>query len=412
MSAPKFDGKQGMFSVDWGSPDHIAMRIDHVHAESRSGEVSAEIRVTSTAPGLEGLLHQGRFTLTGTQSRATLAKHLDSRTPGRGVDWPGLIELASVKVLDAFRIGEPALLLRDAEEPTDDGHLLLPIVLGRHPTVWFGEGGSTKSLLALAAGLSIHSDKALMGIAPSAARVVALLDWEMDAWEHRKRMVALMGDQLPDFVYVPCRGAIWDEQDRLARILVDHGIQYAIVDSVGMACAGLPIESSEAALRFYSSVRQLGIGTLCIAHKTKAEDGDRMPFGSAFWHNGARATWFVKKEAEPEPGRVNVALHQRKANTSAVAPPLAFEVNFSPEGGISIRRRDLRDVPAFEEDRTLRQQISDVLKAGPRTTAAIALELDAKPDSVAKTVRRAERTFIRTGHPDGSVTVALRASHE
>lgn len=410
MTAPRFDARMGIYTFNWDEPTFIRMHVDHVNAESRSGEVGAEIRVVSTAPGIEGHLHQGRFTLTGTQSRATVAKHLGTRTPGRDIDWGGLIEYVSVKVLEAFRTGEPAILLRDAQEPEDDGHLLDPIVLGRHPTMWFGDGGSTKSLLALAAGLSIHADTNLLGIQPGATRVVALFDWEMDGWEHRKRMVGLLGEQLPDFIYVPCRGAIWDELDRLRKIIAQHGIQYGIFDSVGMAAGGLPLTSDEAANRYYSAVRQLGIGSLNIAHKVKAEDGDKFPFGSQFWHNGARATFFVKRESESETNVVNVALHHRKANTTSQAAPIAFEVTFG--GRIGIRRKDLRDVPAFDEDRTLRERIYDVLRAGAQTVAAIADELDAKPDSVSKTVRRFDKTFVRTARQDGAVVVGLRASHE
>jgi len=60
-----------------------------------------------------------------------------------------------------------------------------------------------------------------------------------------------------------------------------------ILDSVAFACEGPP-EAAETAAAYYWALRLLGVGSTSIAHITKAEGGDQKPFGSAFWHNGAR----------------------------------------------------------------------------------------------------------------------------
>ncbi len=395
MSEPTFTTKHGLYVADYSGPAHLRFELDHLHADSRGGDVTAELRVTSTAPGIEGLLHQTRYTLTGTQSRTTVARHLASRTPGQDLDWPGFIEQVSVKVLTAFRTGEPATLLRDAEMPPDPGALLPPIVLGRLPTIWFGDGATAKSLLALAAGLSIHSDQVLLGIAPTATRVVALLDWEMDAWEHKERMRRLVGEQMPDLVYVPCRSAIWDESDRLHRIFAEYGVTFAIIDSVGMACGGIPLSSDEAAIRFFQAQRQLEVGALCIAHKTKAEDGDKYPFGSAFWHYQARSTWYFRKAQEIDSNSLEVALHQRKANIAGYAAPLAFTVDFA-DSRIAIARKDARDTPALAGDLPVSYRMQRLLAAGGMSVADIAAELDESKDAVRVAAKRGEGKLFTT----------------
>jgi len=54
------------------------------------------------------------------------------------------------RTVSAFRAGEPAILLRDAERPrTPAGCCALSS--GRHPTLLFGDGGTGKSYFALAA---------------------------------------------------------------------------------------------------------------------------------------------------------------------------------------------------------------------------------------------------------------------
>ena len=81
-------------------------------------------------------------------------------------------------------------------------------------------------------------------------------------------------------MYARCERPLVYEADRLARIVREHDISYAIFDSVAFACDGPP-EAAEVAGRYFRAVRQLGIGSLQIAHISKAENGDKKPFGSA-----------------------------------------------------------------------------------------------------------------------------------
>src|SRR6185369_10696077 len=105
------------------------------------------------------------------------------------------------------------------------------------------------------------------------------------------------------------------EVDRLTRIVRDRHIDYAVFDSVAFASDGPP-EAAEVAGRYFRAVRQIGCGSLHIAHISKAENGDQKPFGSAFWHNGARSTWFAKRANEETSGTepLNLGLFHRKSN--------------------------------------------------------------------------------------------------
>ena len=58
-----------------------------------------------------------------------------------------------------------------------------------------------------------------------------------------------------------------------------------------------------------------------IAHVNKSDQGDQKPFGSTFWANGARATWFVTKSGESGDGsQFTLGLFNRKANTGPLRP--------------------------------------------------------------------------------------------
>ena len=68
-------------------------------------------------------------------------------------------------------------------------------------------------------------------------------------------------------------------------------------------------------------IRQLGIGAGLIAHINKSDSGDQAPFGSRFWHNSARGTWFLKRAAASQDGQtLSLAAFHRKAEPGAPAP--------------------------------------------------------------------------------------------
>src|SRR5262245_39325846 len=82
---------------------------------------------------------------------------------------------------------------------------------------------------------------------------------------------------------------------------------------------------------YFRAIRQIGIGSLNLAHVTKAENGDMKPFGSTFWHNGARSTFFVKvPEAEAGRDIKHVGLLNRKANLTALRD-YGYQLAFGPE---------------------------------------------------------------------------------
>ncbi len=403
MSEPHLTSEQGVYRSIWEAPEYVTLTLDRVHSE-RSGDVWAELRVDSTAPGIAGVLHRTRHNLTSTSALTTLARHLATRTPGHEIEWASLLEQARWHALDAHRQGEPGMLLRDAERPPDAGWLLPPIILGSHPTIIFGDGGSGKSYIALAAGLAIHMDRAdLLGLEPTATRVVGFLDWEFSPWDHRERMRALVGDSMPDLAYLRCYGPITEQLDRIRHWILEYGVQYLIVDSVAAACGGPP-EDAQSALAFFDALRSLGLGALCIAHQTKAGDEQR-PFGSAFWANNARASWYLSRQADAPDG-FTIGMFNRKSNTGPLHGPLAFRFRFEGDRTI-ISPEDARDVPEIAAHLPIRSRLIHALSAGARLRVDLAEELDESPETVNRTIRRYLGRDFTTIERDGIEHVAL-----
>jgi hypothetical protein len=369
--------------------------------------------VRYTAPGLERLIHLARVTLTGTRSRQELANHLAKRLPGPQMDWPELVEQASVRAIQAHRAGEPAILLREAPEPIDAGYLIKPLLVARQPTIWFGDGGTGKSLLALAAALTVHGDRAdVLGVPPASQLRVAYLDWEYDPWEHRQRMRGLLrGGPEPDLVYLRCYGSLREQVDRLRRVIREREIGYLVVDSVAAACGGEP-ESAEIALGFFNALRALEVGALCIAHTTKSIEAHDRPFGSAFWHNMARSTWLFRREQELGGTGLKVGLYHKKANSGPLSVPLGFEVRF--DDGIRVTRTDVRESPELAQGTSVRYRMEYALRGGPLSYEELAEEIGSDVPAVKKAAQRGSLPggpFVLVGD-QRKRQVALRASSE
>jgi len=270
--------------------------------------------------------------------------------------------------------------------------------LPRHPITIFGDGGAAKSYL----GLYLAGRLEQMGLR------VGLFDWELAGEDHRDRLERLFGSDMPGVVYARCSRPLVHEADRLQRIAREKRLDFAFFDSVAFACDGPP-EAAEVAARYFQALRQFDpIGSLHIAHISKADGSDQKPFGSAFWHNGSRATWFAKlAEGLPASGLITIGLFNRKANLGALRPAIGYEITFT-EDRTSFRRVNPGDTPDLAVGMTVRQRIAFALRGGSMTVADLARDLDIKADTIEKTIKRAAKIFTYIPGTAGGRRVGLR----
>lgn len=407
MSTATFSRTGGLFTFRWEDPERIAAELAMLRVD-RNGNTTAEVAVISTAPGASGTLHAARLNLSSTRDRADFARHLASRTPGTDVDWYRIVDTIAIRTTRAHREGDPAVPLADIV-PVDEGtrFLLPPLILDRLPTIIFGDGGDLKSYLALAALLSIaQGTPEPLGIAPTRRVTGILADFEFDGSEHRARAERLVGSCIPpDVHYIRCSGSLAGSVQRLERAIRDTGAEFLVVDSVGLACDGPP-EAAEVADRYFAALRDLGVPSLNLAHTNRSGDTDR-PFGSTYWHNGARCTWYIKREATGAES-VAVGLFNRKSNVGPLHAPLAFAFDFA-DGRTRVRRIDALDVPELAARVPLRTRLVHELHSGPRTYVELAALTGETVDTVSKAARRGETNgmFVRVTGPDGICRVAL-----
>lgn len=398
---------EGVFRVIADGQYHLAFpetgiefNVDYLRRERN--ELICELAVSCGIVGakvIDGCLSIGTFNVSSPQARSARAKLLAERARARGIDWHSMLEELAQRVLRAERTGDPSILLRDVPDTeVDQEHDILGLRLPKsHPSILFGDGGTMKSFLSM---------KVAAELAEAGLRI-AYFDWELDKFTHRRRLKMLSGPDLPDVRYVRCDRPLVHEVTRLRRVVTQDRIDYAVFDSIGYGTQGAP-ESAEAAMDYCRALRQLGIGSLLLAHVTKAESGDQRPFGSTFWHNSARSTWNLKRAAtSPDGQTVSLAAFHRKSNLGPQRNAIGLSVAFDADC-VRFQRVDPGSIDEIAESLPLWQRIRSVVRSGPQTLASIAAEIGHdKVETVDRIVRKHKNLFQKVAGQDGITRISL-----
>ena len=393
---------EGAYSLEYPALG-ITLRAEQLHRD-RDRDLHGELTVTTTLMGaktIDGVLLWSSANFSSQRTRATLAQSCAGRSGAAGLDWLGAVETLSLRVQQAESEGTPIQPLADygLPEVVSNWEVSGIPILQRHPMILFGDGGSAKSYLALhiASTLARRGIKVLYG------------DWEFSPEDHRERLERLCGwDGMPrdTLHYVRCASPMVSEAARLQRHIVQHGIQYFVCDSVGFAVPGRP-EDAEHATAFFRAVRQLGVGSLHLAHTTKSlEHGEDKPFGSTFWSNGARSMFHIKRSNDAGDGAnvIEVALSHKKSNTSRRLPAFGLRLTFDQ----TTTRVDRFDVASSEELSAVLpvwQRIKALVAHRPLSVEELATELGEKTDTIGRTIRRMDGVFARD--PDQRIRLAV-----
>jgi uncharacterized protein DUF3854 len=373
----------------------IMFEVDRLRRERH--ELTGELCVRCDLPGARtyaGALITADFNFSSARGRTERAKSLAERANTAELDWLALLEEFCQRVLAAERIGRPAIDLRELERPTVEDALRIEGLSfpKRHPAILFGDGGSAKSYTGLY----------LAGRLVQQGFTVALFDWELAGEDHRDRLERLFGKAMPMVYYARCERALVYEVDRLRRVVRERDIDYAVYDSIAFACDGPP-ESAEIASRYFRAVRQVGVGSLHIAHITKADGGDQKPFGSAFWHNGARSTWYAQlSDSSPDGRTLEVGFFNRKSNLGRICPAAGFKIEFSNDRTLFSKTNPAEN-PDLATKMTVKQRMQNLLRSGSVDKERVVEQLEISRDTLKKTIQRYPRLFVVNGEKVGLI---------
>jgi hypothetical protein len=360
-------------------------------------ELTAKTTLLGARTVKDGILSQGSFNVSATDTRDKWAKRIQDRLRAPDVPVDQVLEDACASVLDADRASTASISLHDVDD--DDGATLFTcdgIQLDlRDTNLWYGLPNSGKSLQAARTALELKRE----------GWIVGYVDFEWGPEAHRKRAKKLYGPQFPDVRYLKFDRPLVQEIDGLRRTVANEGWDFCVIDSISFGCAGAP-ESAEVAAAFIQAVRQLRIGTLLVGHQNKSEGGDKYPFGSIFWYAAGRQIYHFRRANGDDPTTLVSGITHRKNNNGPERPPHAIEYVFADD------RTHIRQVnPAGVEDIAstlpVRQRLRHALQAGPRRLEDLAVELDVPANTIVKTLTRDSKGKVRqfTRLPDSTVAL-------
>ena len=365
---------------------HLTIRVSRAR-EHHDGRVTAELKVSTSAPGYSPHLHQAQLNLVSTPARKAMVKALSEIYEA---DWLSILEQCSVLTIEWIRKGEPLIELWGREDATPPTYLVDPLLIEGYPNVLFGDPGTFKSAIAVivsAISTLPWRDNPLRLSPPPRSCKALYLDWEADKQTTDWTLARLRrGSLLPEFPlsYRFCTRPLADDIEAIQSVAAESEANICIIDSLTMAAGG-DLKEAVSATAFYGALRQLHMTSLILAHNAK-DNGTiqrvKTIFGSQVFTAQARNVWEVKKLQEPGENELQLGLFHRKAPPfSRLSRPLGMRVTFV-DSQITVKAEDPRGIREFVAELGIKAQIQDALQQGAMAAPAIAAEIAANPDTV------------------------------
>lgn len=393
----------------------VRLRVEQLR-QGRDGlkaELTAELGPYQDG-GWRGLT-SGRLELNSISQREAWERRLGRRWQA---PWGEILDRTCLSVTEAEKhLDRPWRRLREAPELDADADTVLdPIVHDLLPTLWYGDGGSMKSLVALAAGVSLHCGFSVVGgLQPRRRGGLLYADFEFDWRHHKDRMRRLLGlqrddpeDAMPEVAYIDCNGSSLTSQvERIQRAVRECGAQFLIVDSISYAAEG-PLNDDDTARSYYRALAQIGLPSISTCHVSKNGD-QRRPFGSVHWLNLCRLAWQFQRMQLDGQREVVLKLTCQKASTDRTHDPVWLSVQFGEHRGpIRITPFGQGADGARAELTDLWRQAQALLQREDRfmTYDEMALALGVPKDNLSARIRQHREAFVFLGVP-GSRTVRV-----
>ncbi|MBT9150620.1 MAG: hypothetical protein DDT40_00792 [candidate division WS2 bacterium] len=336
--------KPHLFTINW----ECGVKINIRNIKDAGERITAEVEILSTIDRNNEKLHLTNINLLMPRDLWILSKSIQRKFPLGEEVWQSILEKSFILAIESWREGTPITDIGRLEDIKEVNYLIYPLIAECQPTLIYGEGGSSKSTLALYTALLIHGG--LNGHGHIVKQNNALiLDWETNVDEIEQKASRLKyGLDLPYNVYPKYRRCILpikDDIDRIRREVDTHHIKYVVVDSIAAACGGV-MKDPDQAIAMFNSLRTTGCTVLLISHVSKQNPDS--PFGSVYFYNYARSVWELRRTQDVDSNTVNVALFHRKCNFDKLHKPMGFTITYDKEF-IRVEKGEVEEIDKFKK---------------------------------------------------------------
>ena len=337
-----------------------------------------------------------RINLSASETVSRLSRHLSDRAGH--INWAECLTQLVYIVIQAERIGKPAVSMAEIDEPVDTGYLVKNWILPALPTSLFGLGGTGKTWIGLTLLTAAFHGMPFLIYFPQRSLKVGMWDYENNEKLTRSRLGRVargMGLSVPNVIYRRLELPLPEYEEVLARDIEQYELDLVLLDSFGLATGGSQ-NKDELVLATYTTLRRLGVSTFIIDHESKESANSKeggYAIGSVYKHNSSRITWHVKATKESqETNDLFLRLTNTKANEDKRLGPFGIHMHFG-EDFVRAQRIDLADLPDdLTQGMTLSLRIVLALQQQTKmSTAELADLLGEKHDTMRVRLNELER---------------------
>jgi hypothetical protein len=231
----------------------------------------------------------------------------------------------------------PPVELHTLPRPGPREWVVTDLIPARAVTVFYGDGGLAKSLIAMLLGDRITRGQDLFGRRVQQSPVL-YLDWELDQEEQARRayrVAAGLGypSPAPGLFYRQMVLPLSESLSQIRAWVEDLRTSFVVLDSFGLATVGDPTTARDVA-PLLAAVSRLPCTSCFVDHVRNLQQGEKpedlRPFGSVYKFNIARSVIRATR-VDGDDVSLSVLLRQTKSNFSALSEPLGLKLSFEKE---------------------------------------------------------------------------------
>ena len=410
VSEPRHEMQGGVHLLTWRD-EYIQMVVTRLY-ETSHYEIHADVQITTTLPGYNPHLYEGRENLRSLTTRRTLIKHLlhakgsQEYDPSAFPNWELLIEDAFTRVVSKSREGERPKWVKDILPSESLKYRVNPFLLEKRANLFFGAPKSGKSWVALylAVLMALPLEGITQGVEPCSVLYLDYEDEEDTLRERQQAIVKGLGNYLDDvnILYRRCWQPIAGDIIAIQAMILEHNISTVIIDSAAKACGGDPL-SLPLTLSYFTALRSLNITTLTIHHQPKNIPTEKeTPYGNQYWISEPRSIFHFVATQELDANTLNIGMFDKAGNHRKRLYPIGIEISFPSDDVVTFVRTRVIDDAALSQRLPLRDRIEGLLSQGTMKVPEIAEILRASKSELRARLndRQGKQMFVRL--PDGS----------
>ena len=379
----------------------IRIKVSHPARSGRDFWCIVTVMIKQKGRPHVSIFTKKQWNLTSISGGTSVATALNKREPER--NWDGRLALVEQYVHDKVETGDELLDLATVEDPLPVSYAVYPFLEENANNMLGADGGSTKSIAAIAWCVAYsYGIETMPGIEMPAERKASLyLDYEANsntqAFRRRGILNGSDGGELDGHVYYKrMYSPIADATTELDELIKTRNIGLVVIDSGSRAVGGGTNEES-VVIPYFNAISSWGVTTLTIVHKSKEavqKGGNTGPSGVKQWWNQTRNYWELVKDQTPGQPEVYVAFRHDKSNNDARHDPMSYSIDFS--NGIKYRLDTEVKSQEIRNELPRHQQVMLWMREGgdPVTAAEIAEGTGMSNTHVSNELRKHEGRYF------------------